>query len=249
MSNASTAKTKALDAFGEMAQMDIDPTVKAGRYPFQAMAERRIFSDILPKLALESHHRMLDIGCGSGVLLVPLSYCVREIVGLDHQSVVDALADAHRLPNASFVGGGFPDAPLTGRFDRIVAYSVLPCMPDYDAVIAFCRAAAALLPEGGRLLLGDIPNRDRQLRIKNSAKGAEFEADWIRQRADYEWSEDQLAATSELSKAAQIGPMTDDQVLGILKALRDDGFDCWIVPQAPDLPFGRTREDIIVTRP
>lgn len=242
-------KVSAQAAFGAIAGMDIDPTVKAGRYPFQRLAERNILADVLPKLDLKPHHRLLDIGCGSGVLLVPLSYCVSEIVGIDHPDVVAALGDAHKIANATLVGGPFPETPLPGEFDRIMAYSVIPCMPDYETVLSFAEAAARMLPPGGRLLLGDIPNRDRQQRMKSGQGGSEFEAEWAKQRELTVDIPGFAEAQKELALAQQVGPIGDKQMMDLLLHLRSLGFDAWIMPQSQSLPFGRTREDIVVVRP
>ncbi len=242
-------KITALEAFGEIADIGGDPTIKAGRYPFQKQAERGIFADVLAKLDVQPHHRVLDIGCGSGVLLVPLSYCVTEIVGIDHPKVIAALGRNHRLNNAVLVSGAFPETPVPGVFDRIVAYSVIPCMPDFETVLSFAEAAASMLPPGGRLLLADIPNRDRQLRTRNRPDGAQFEADWVRKRAELLHNKAYSDAQATLQKAVQVGPIGDEEMMRILLHLRKRGFDAWIAPQPESLPFGRTREDIIVVRP
>jgi SAM-dependent methyltransferase len=236
-------------AFGVVAALTNDLTIRAGRYAVQKLAERRIFADLLPKLQIEPHHRVLDIGCGSGVLLIPLAQMVEKIVGLDHPDVVGALGATIRLPNVSLIGGSFPGTPVPGLFDRIVAYSVMQCNPDYSSALAFVRAAAQLLAEGGRLIVADIPNSDRRTRFRESRRGKAFEAEWAAMRAANPAADEEADAFANLAAAAALGQLSDKQILQIASELRHDGFDVWIVPQSPDLPFGNTREDMIIVRP
>jgi SAM-dependent methyltransferase len=249
MTDTDTAAPASIDTYGNIAHLDLDPTARAGRYSFQADAMRRIIPDILPKLKLEPHHRLLDIGCGTGALLIPLSYLVREVVGLDHPNVVAALAKA--LPNEriSLIGDSFPSAKIEGQFERIVAYSVMQCLPTFEDAKAFALAAAALLPSGGRLLIADFPNKDRQERLKHTEAGKKFEAEWAQLReSQAKVTEAQRLAIEELAKAQQLGGMTNAQICELVLALREAGYEAFLAEQDPELPFGRTREDLIVTR-
>lgn len=223
--------------------------MRAGRYSFQKQAERLILADILPKIAPEPDHRLLDIGCGSGLLVIPLAQMVEEVVGLDHPDVVKALGETIKLPNITLIGGGFPDTPVPGPFDRIVAYSVMQCNPDYDTALAFVRAAAGLLSEGGRLVIADIPNADRRTRFRSSARGKAFEAEWTSMRDSHQAPAEEAGMFEALAAATALGPLTDAQIMDMAGTLRADGFDVWIVPQNPELPFGNTREDMIIVRP
>lgn len=236
-------------SFGLVAGQTEDRTIRAGRYAVQRLAERRILADLLPKLQVEPQHRVLDIGCGSGLLTVPLAQMVEQVVALDHPDVVAALGQMINLPNVTLIGGGFPDAPVPGPFDRIVAYSVMQCNPDYPTALAFVRAAAALLAQDGRLVIADIPNSDRRTRFRASARGEAFEAEWAAMRAANPAADEETSAFASLATATALGQLSDAQILEMAGLLRSDGFDVWIMPQSPDLPFGNTREDMIVVRP
>jgi 2-polyprenyl-3-methyl-5-hydroxy-6-metoxy-1,4-benzoquinol methylase len=238
-----------IEAYGRIAALGVNPTVQAGRYPFQAGAERNILADVVPKLKLESHHRVLDIGCGAGLLTIPLSWMVREVVALDHPETVAALARRYSCDRVRYVGGRFPDDAPEGPFDRVVAYSVILALRTYDMIKPFALAAARLIGPGGLLMLGDIPNLDRQARFRASDAGKEFEAEWARLRAsETDGSDDYGRAAGEFAHARQVGGLTDAQMFDLLLTLRAEGCEAYLAAQSPDLPFGRTREDIIVTR-
>jgi 2-polyprenyl-3-methyl-5-hydroxy-6-metoxy-1,4-benzoquinol methylase len=235
--------------FGAVAGKIVDPTVRAGRYSVQKEAERRILPDLLPKLQIEPHHRLLDIGCGAGILVVGLSQLVREVVGIDHPDVIAELGKVVALPNVTLIGGSFPNTPIQGQFDRIVAYSVMQCNSDYAAALAFVRAAAALLSDNGRMVIADIPSSDRRARFQASARGKAFEAEWAALRAAHPVPTDEKEAIAHLGQATMLGALSDKQILEMAATLRADGFDVWLAPQSPDLPFGNTREDMIIVRP
>jgi SAM-dependent methyltransferase len=242
-------KVPALDAFGALTELHLSPTVQAGRYAFQAEAERRVLLDLLPKLRPEAHHRYLDIGCGAGMLLFPLSYLVSEAVGVDHPSIMAELERRRPNDRITLVGGRFPETLLPGRFDRITAYSVLPCLPNMQTVISFSIAAAGLLSPAGRLVLGDIPNRDRQARFRASEAGAGFEREWGERKAQLEVDPEAAAVAEQLRLADQLGGLTDREMCDLLLGLRGAGYEAYLAEQAPDLPFGRTREDVVVVAP
>jgi cyclopropane fatty-acyl-phospholipid synthase-like methyltransferase len=231
-------------AYAALARSGVDATRQAGRYGVQTAAEALIPADIAPKLALAPHHRLLEIGCGPGALLAGLAPMVASTTGLDH---ADVIATAGPMPaNVTLRAGGFPDADVGDGWDRVLVYSVLHCLPDVAAAAAFAHAAARRLAPGGRLLIGDLPNRDRAARFKASDAGRAFEADWAARRAA---AGPEPEAVSVLAQADQIGGFTDAQLSDLQTAFRSDGFDAWILPQDPDLPFGRTREDLLVVRP
>lgn len=237
------------EVFGTIAGQAEDRTIRAGRYSYQKAAERRILGDLLPKLQLQPHHRVLDIGCGSGLLVIPFAQLAEQVVGLDHPDVVAALGRTINLPNIELIGGGFPATMLSGTFDRIVAYSVMQCNPDYASALAFVRAAAGLLSPEGRLVIADIPNADRRGRFRASVRGQAFETEWIKLRDSSEATAEETEAFGTLATAGMLGQLTDAQIFDMASTLRADGYDVWIMPQSPDLPFGNTREDMVIVKP
>lgn len=245
----STQSERAIDGYGKIAHLDLNTTARAGRYSFQEAQMRRILPEILPKLQLEPQHEVLEIGCGTGMLLIPMSFLVARVVGLDHPKVVEELAG--RLPgnDITLVGGAFPDTTVEGKFDRVVTYSVIQCLPSFEDAKVFARAAAGYLKPGGRLLIGDVASADKKKRFAASDFGKQFEQDWARLRAESgELKEAELEAQKILASSSVLGGMTDAQIMELILDLRGEGYEAYLLPQDPELPFGRTREDILVIK-
>ena len=106
--------------------------------------------------------RILEIGCGTGLLLYRLAPKCDEYVGLDiSQVVIERLkvSTAHRgLHNVSLHAGA-ADAVLTslqGRFDMVVLNSVAQYFPDVDYLVHVLTKAASLATDGGTIFVGDV---------------------------------------------------------------------------------------------
>jgi len=102
--------------------------------------------------------RVLDVGCGHGVLCALMSHGhpEREVVGLDPdpRKIDWAKASVGRAPNARFeVGTVQALAPLeAGRFDCVTVADVLYLLPEREHG-TFLAACHQLLRPGGTLLL------------------------------------------------------------------------------------------------
>jgi 2-polyprenyl-3-methyl-5-hydroxy-6-metoxy-1,4-benzoquinol methylase len=240
--------TRHYEAYGELARVEHLATTQAGRYAGQAIAERLILADIEPKLSLEPHHSLLEIGCGPGNLLIPLSFRVARAHGIDHPDVIARARARFNDPRVTFQGGFFPDVQLSGPFDRVLIYAVISSLPDWDTLLGMLDAAVRPLPGGGRLLLGDIPNADRKKRFLESPAGKQFNEQWKRgmEEARRSGIDDPLKV---FEGKACIGTLDDQSVLQLMERFRKQGLRTYLLPQNPSLPFGHTREDMLIERP
>src|SRR3989338_7537950 len=118
------------EAYGVLARTAQSPTVKAGRRNIQAEGEKRVPDDVVAKLGLLPTHTLLEIGCGPGALLCPLSKKVAHATGIDHPDVIAVARAQCNSGNITFIAGQFPAVGIKEKFDRILAYSVLHYMPD-----------------------------------------------------------------------------------------------------------------------
>jgi 2-polyprenyl-3-methyl-5-hydroxy-6-metoxy-1,4-benzoquinol methylase len=239
-----TMSTSFFDAYGALARAGVSTTQMSGRYEIQAAAERRIIDDVKRKLSVDVGDRLLEVGCGPGNLLIPLAFATQEAVGVDHP---DVIAQARRIfsdPRVKWVAGQFPDVEISGLFDCVLAYSVIQCLRSFDDVLAFIEAGAMLLKPGGRMLIADVPNKDKKKRFSESEAGRAFEADW---RRSVEL--DSSAPVNVFDDAVGVGALDDAGVLRIVAKFRAMDFHAYILPQPPELPFGRTRDDVLIVRP
>ncbi|MGX2993173.1 amino acid adenylation domain-containing protein [Streptomyces sp. JNUCC 64] len=110
---------------------------------------------------------VLEIGCGSGELVGELAGDAGRYVALDvSPSSVKGVLERHggRYPELEGVVGPAHRAGelVTGPFDVVVMSSVVQFFPDVEYLYEVLEAAVGLLRPGGRILLGDLvdPERD-----------------------------------------------------------------------------------------
>ncbi len=226
--------------YARRAKSGLTPTEVAGRYRSQAAAERRIVPDVLAKLDIEPDDTLIEIGCGVGGLLIPIGERVASCVGVDHPDVLTELRKRYDGANLTTVAGNFLDIDFKDRFSKVLVYSVLHCLADKDEAIRFIDKALGLLAPGGRMLVGDIPTTERKARFLASETGKRIDAEWRSQ------SQSAGSAPVELADDPNVFMPTDGFVLELIGRIRSRGHHAYLLPQPTDLPFGYTREDILV---
>jgi SAM-dependent methyltransferase len=103
---------------------------------------------ILDALALRPGERLLEIGCGGGLLLREAVACGVSATGLDHSQEMVSLA-GERAPGAEVVLGSAERLPFPDRsFDAVAMSVVFFFFPDPVAVLRECRR---VLTPGGRI--------------------------------------------------------------------------------------------------
>lgn len=198
----------------------------------------------LPQLTLRAQ-RVVDIGSGCGVLPDTLIHDA-EILG--HQlTCIDSpemLAALPASPALSKVAAEFPHCPefitaARATCNAVLAYSMFHYVFEHGNPWGFVDAALTLLAPGGRLLLGDVPNRSKRDRFLASEVGR-------RLHKAHGGSEPNLVPRFNQLVPAEI----DDAVLwGLAARARAAGFDAYILPQPEALPLADRREDLLFVRP
>ena len=235
------------DYFGKNASELKNFAEIAGRYDFQRQAEQYLLYYLLEKLSLSPEDDLLEIGCGAGNLLIPLSFFVHSVTGIDHPNLLAQLTS--RLPKdngtMTLVPGEFPRTEVQGTFSRILIYSVIHYLRDEEAVLAFIRTAAALLQPGGKMLIGDIPNKDIRARFLATERGKAFSAEW-KERIEQEQKKN--PRVNQLAAATPLVTISDAFVEKIITVCEGLQMRATRVLQPETLSFGYTREDIIVEK-
>lgn len=230
------------ESFGDLAEATSDYLAATARYRHQDPAKKKIYLDLIQTLGLSSDDVVLEIGCGVGELLVPLSYFVKTITGIDHPGCIKRLEERIvNVQNASSVKGNFLNVPIFNKFNKILCYSVLQYLQDEKEVFEFIDKALSLLRPKGRALFGDLPNASLKKRFLESETGKEL---------DKQWRESIASSKNEINLNINENTVqfNDQLILNILKKYREEGYDAYVLSQPKDLPFGNTREDILIIK-
>jgi len=236
-------------AFGEAAERGLPPVMVSGRHIFHRPTIAAIVVDIIGKLRPNANARLLEIGCGVGLMLRPLAPLVAEAVGIDHCSLLRQFSSLEPPANVRLLDGRFPEVRPDGTFDHILVYSVLQYMAGADEARHFVNASLELLAPGGSLLIGDLPNADSNRRFCSSTEGQRVtEAYTLAKFGDQELNQAAYAAWADIRRDVVIPPsFIDDRfLLGLLVDLRHRGYESYLLPQPRALPFSLTREDLLI---
>lgn len=128
----------------------------------QTISQPYVVAYMTERLDVKPHHRVLEIGTGSGYQAAVLSRLAREVVSIERYRT---LADAARKTLAAdgygnvevMTGDGFAGAPGKAPFDRIIVTAAAEDVPP---------ALAGQLGEGGVMVLPVGPHDDVQHIIK-----------------------------------------------------------------------------------
>ena len=172
----------------------------------------------------------------------PIIIFCKKITGIDHSSVIDKLTSRlSDLNNVELIKGNFLNLKIKKIYNKIIVYSVLHYLENENEVLKFIYKATSLLAPGGKILFGDIPNISKKIRFQSSSYGKEFIKEWERKQAESK-------NINHLPNDDKIIEFDDDFILRILKKLRDDNYQAYVLPQPPELPFGYSREDILLEK-
>ena len=106
--------------------------------------------------------RVMELGCGSGLLLFRVAPSCREYHGLDFSRLsLDRLQERLRessLPQVRLRHATADDLAATGedRFDTVILNSVAQYFPDVDYLVRVLERAVAAVASGGHVFVGDV---------------------------------------------------------------------------------------------
>jgi ubiquinone/menaquinone biosynthesis C-methylase UbiE len=111
-------------------------------------------------LELRPEDRVLEVGCGCGVLMSRLIERGGTFVGVDPAAAVLAKA-ASSVPRATFHQASAESLPeADAQFDKCYSYQVIHYFGDYEAAERAILEMRRVVKPGGRILLGQVPNAE-----------------------------------------------------------------------------------------
>ncbi|MDJ1157128.1 protein-L-isoaspartate O-methyltransferase [Chelatococcus sp. SYSU_G07232] len=150
--------------FADLARADVSLPLPCG----QTMTAPATIATMLVALGVEAHHRVLEVGTGSGYVSAVLGRLGREVVSVERFRTL-ALAASERVAALGLrqvrimPGDGFAVGAMSGLFDRILLNGTITGLP---------KGVLAALPPGGRMvaarIIGDQP---RLVSIERTAEG------------------------------------------------------------------------------
>ncbi|RYF02097.1 MAG: amino acid adenylation domain-containing protein [Comamonadaceae bacterium] len=126
---------------------------------------REWVEEIVARIAALAPERLIEVGCGTGLLLHRLAPICRHYHGTDLSAVVvehlqqavDQRADIRERVTLAQCQATESFAPTPDRaFDTVVVNSVAQYFPHGDYLTQVIESALNVLPEGGHVVLGDI---------------------------------------------------------------------------------------------
>ena len=212
---------------GPMAALHKFNPVRLGYIRDQAAAH---FNRDPKKLGCLKGLRMLDIGCGGGILSEPLARLGAEMVGADpsedninaaraHAESVDVVVD-YRATTAEDL------AAANERFDVVLAMEVVEHVADVDAFVATC---ATTVRPGGLMITATLNRTLKSFAL--AIVGAEYVLRWL-PRGTHQW--DKFVTPVELENAIERNGL---QVTGERGVIYNPFADRWQLSSDMDVNY------------
>lgn len=157
--------------------------------------------------------RVLDVGCGAGLLSEALAKSGAQVVAIDLAPDLIKVAKLHRLESGIDVDYRLQSAEalageMPGGFDAITCMEMLEHVPDPGSILAAC---AALLKPGGRLFVSTLNRTPAAFAL--AIVGAEYVAR-VLPRGTHQYSD--FIKPSELARWLREAGLELEDVSGLM---------------------------------
>jgi 2-polyprenyl-6-hydroxyphenyl methylase / 3-demethylubiquinone-9 3-methyltransferase len=174
--------------------------------------------------------RMLDIGCGAGILSEPLARLGARMVGADPAEENIAVAKAHAQENGVAVDYRATTAEDLAfgheRFDVVLAMEVVEHVTDVNEFVATC---ASMVKPGGLMIAATLNRTLKSFAL--AIVGAEYVLRWL-PRGTHQW--DKFVTPNELELAFERGGL---QVTGERGVIYNPFADRWQLSSDMDVNY------------
>jgi 2-polyprenyl-6-hydroxyphenyl methylase/3-demethylubiquinone-9 3-methyltransferase len=171
---------------------------------------RELGRDPLTPQALEGV-RVLDVGCGGGVLSEPLARLGAKVTGIDESTDLIAVAQAHaegQNLDIDYRRVSLEDLnPSEHLFDAVVSMEVLEHVADPTTFIGAC---SSLVAPGGKLFMATINRTSKSYAL--AILGAEYMLRWV-PIGTHQWQK--FVKPSELARALRSAKLEIDDLTGV----------------------------------
>jgi cyclopropane fatty-acyl-phospholipid synthase-like methyltransferase len=115
-----------------------------------------VLDDLESQLTLKTTDRLLDIGAGSGVISIPFSKKIKEVVAVDVSDVL--LNEMASISNIQTITNDVRECDFKPfEFDKIIIYFAIQHFSEEETA-ALITACFKWLSVGGILYIGDVPD-------------------------------------------------------------------------------------------
>jgi 2-polyprenyl-6-hydroxyphenyl methylase/3-demethylubiquinone-9 3-methyltransferase len=179
--------------------------------------------------------RILDIGCGGGILSEPLARLGAQVVGIDPSPENIAIANRHaqaagvRVDYRATTAEALADAGE--RFDLVLAMEVVEHVADRDL---FLRRAAEMVKPGALMITATINRTMKSFALAIVA--AEYVLGWL-PRGTHQW--DRLVTPQELERGMESGGL---RAIGGTGVMFNPLADEWRLSHDMDVNYMMTAE-------
>jgi 2-polyprenyl-6-hydroxyphenyl methylase / 3-demethylubiquinone-9 3-methyltransferase len=174
--------------------------------------------------------RMLDIGCGGGILSEPLARLGAQMVGADPAEENIAAASAHAQDSGVAVDYRATTAEALSeaneRFDLVLAMEVVEHVADVEAFVETC---ASMVKPGGLMIAATLNRTIKSFAL--AIVGAEYVLRWL-PRGTHQW--DKFVTPHELESAFECAGL---QVTGERGVVYNPFADRWQLSSDMDVNY------------
>jgi 2-polyprenyl-6-hydroxyphenyl methylase / 3-demethylubiquinone-9 3-methyltransferase len=174
--------------------------------------------------------RMLDIGCGAGILSEPLARLGAQMVGADPAEANIAAAQAHALESGVAIDYRATTAEdlaaANERFDVVLAMEVVEHVIDVKAFVATC---TTMVKPGGLMIAATLNRTLKSFAL--AIVGAEYVLRWL-PRGTHQW--EKFVTPNELELAFERGGL---QMTGERGVIYNPFSDRWQLSSDMDVNY------------
>ena len=200
-------------------------------------AAARKFERNVKSLNCLSGLRVLDIGCGAGLLCEPLSRLGAQMIGVDPSASNIAAAKLHAEKghlSIDYRCTTVEEMDLRERFDIELAMEVVEHVSDVGLFLSRC---AAMLKPGGMMVVSTINRNWKSFAL--AIVGAEYVLRWL-PRGTHQW--DKFVTPDELAKYLLDNRLVVTEQTGVVYS---PFFDRWSLASDSDVNYMVIAEEMV----